>query len=113
MIVMKTSQYKKRVTIQEYTETKNTRGISKKDWNDLKTVWANIKTNIENEQDIANSVKTKRKIEITIRYDKTLEQKLLYTEKCRIFYKAPYNILGIENVDEENIELKIRCEATE
>jgi len=47
MIVMKTSQYNKRITIQSYSETKNTRGISKKEWKDLKKVWANINTNIE------------------------------------------------------------------
>lgn len=113
MIVMKTSQYNKRITIQSYTETKNTRGISKKEWKDLKKVWANINTNIENEQDVANSIKPKKSKEITIRYDKLLESQLSKTEEYRIFYKQPYNILGIENVNEENIELKIRCEAIE
>jgi len=113
VITMKTSQYKKRITIQEYTETKNARGITLKEWYDTKTVWANINTNIENEEDIASSTKAKKTKEITIRYDKTLEQKLNNTEKYRIFYKTPYNILGIENVNEENIELKIRCEAIE
>lgn len=110
---MKTSQYNKRVTIQEYTATKNSRGITNQKWNDIKKVWANINTNIENEENIANSIKSKRNNEITIRYNELLEEKLSNTEKCRIFYKRPYNILGIENVDERNIELKIRCEATD
>ena len=87
--------------------------ISKKEWKDLKKVWANINTNIENEQDVANSIKPKKSKEITIRYDKLLENQLSNTEDYRIFYKHPYNILGIENVNEENIELKIRCEAIE
>ena len=113
MIVMKTSQYNKRITIQSYTETKNTRGISKKEWKDLKKVWANINTNIESEQDIANSIKPQKSKEITIRYDSLLEEQLNNTEEYRIFYKQPYNILGIENVNEANIELKIRCEAIE
>jgi SPP1 family predicted phage head-tail adaptor len=109
---MKTSQYNKRVTIQEYTSTKNSRGIAQQKWNDIKKVWANINTNIENEENIANSIKSKRNNEITIRYNELLEEKLSNTEKYRIFYKRPYNILGIENVEEQNIELKIRCEAT-
>ena len=113
MIMIKTSQYKKIVEIQEYTETKNSRGIKKQEWQSYKKVWANIKTNIEEEQDIANSIKSKTRNEITIRYDKSLEEKLANTEKCRIYYKRPYNILAIENVNEENIEIKIKCEATE
>ena len=112
IIVMKTSQYNKRITIQSYTETKNTRGITKK-WKDFKKVWANINTNIENEQDVANALKPKKTHEITIRYDSLLENQLSNTEDYRIFYKHPYNILGIENVNEGNIELKIRCEAIE
>lgn len=110
---MKTSQYNKRIVIQEYTTTKNSRGIAKQEWHDTKKVWANISTNIENEEDIANSINSKMKNEITIRYNKDLENKLSNTEKCRIFYKKPYNILGIENVNERNIEIKIRCEAIE
>lgn len=110
---MKTSQYNKRITIQNYFETKNTRGISQKQWSNLKKVWANINTNIENEQDIANTIKSKKAIEITIRYDSLLENQLSNTEEHRIFYKQSYNILGIENVNEENIELKMRCEAVD
>lgn len=108
---MKTSQYNKRIAIQECTTTKNSRGITKQEWQDIKKVWANINTSIENEEDIANSITSKRKNEITIRYNKELENKLSNTEKCRIFYKRPYNILGIENVKEANIEIRIRCEA--
>lgn len=110
---MKTNQYNKRIIIQEYTSTKNSRGVTKQEWYDIKKVWANINTNIENEENIANSIKPKKKNEITIRYNKDLENKLSNTEMYRIFYKRPYNILGIENVDERNIELKIRCEAIE
>lgn len=110
---MKTNQYNKRILIQECLATKNSRGISKQEWKDIKKVWANINTNIENEEDIAKSIVAKRKNEITIRYNKELESKLSSTEKYRIFYKRPYNILGIENVDERNIEIKIRCEAIE
>ena len=111
VIAMKTSQYKKRITIQTYSETKNSRGIPQVLWTDLKKVWANINTSMEDEEDIANTIKTKKQIEITIRYDSTLETQLQDTENCRVFYKVPYNILAVENVNEENIELKIRCEA--
>lgn len=81
------------------------------EWNDIKTVWANINTNIEDEQDIANTIKPMNKLEITIRYQEILETKLRKTENTRIYYKIPYNIKGVENVNEENIELKIKCEA--
>ena len=113
VIAMKTSQYKKRIIIQEYSETKNKRGITQREWKDIKKVWANINTNIENEENIANTIKSKMKKEITIRYDSSLEDKLMNTEKYRVFYKLPYNILGIENVNEQNIEIKIMCEAVE
>ena len=49
--------------------------------------------------------------EITIRYDSIIENELADTERYRIFYKRPYNLKGIENVDESNIELKLKCEA--
>lgn len=111
MKMKKTSQYRKRVTIQELTETKNSRGMPIREWNNYKTVWANINTNIEDEQDIANSIKPMNRLEITIRYQSIIESKLKNTENTRIFYKVPYNILGVENVNEENIELKIKCEA--
>ena len=47
---MKTNQYNKRIIIQEYTSTKNSRGVTKQEWYDIKKVWANINTNIENEE---------------------------------------------------------------
>ena len=111
VIAMKTSQYKKRITIQTFTETKNSRGIPQQTWSDLKKVWANINTNMEDEENIANAINSKSMKEITIRYDSTLETQLQDREKCRIVYKIPYNILAVENVNEENIELKIKCEA--
>lgn len=111
VITMKTSQYKKRITIQIFTETKNTRGISTKTWSNLKNVWANINTNMAAEEEISNTVKTKKVLEITIRYDSVLATQLQNTEMCRIFYKIAYNILSVENVNEANIEFKIKCEA--
>ena len=107
----RTENYKKRITIQNYTENKNTRGITKKEWTDYKKVWANIKTGIQDETEESNKINPVNLCEITIRYNSILEQQLADTEKYRIFYKRPYNLKGIENVDEANIELKLKCEA--
>lgn len=109
--MIKTENYRKRITIQNYTEQKNSRGIIKKEWQDYKKVWANIKTGIEDETEESNRISSVNMCEITIRYDSILEQQLANTEKYRIFYKRPYNLKGIENVDEANIELKLKCEA--
>lgn len=111
MKMVKTEEYKKRITIQTYTETKNSRGIIRKEWTDYKKVWANIKTGIEDETEESNTIIPKKICEITIRYNYLLENQLSDTEKYRIFYKKPYNLKAIENVDEANIELKLKCEA--
>lgn len=107
----KTENYKKRIMIQTYVEQKNSRGIPKKEWQDYKKVWASIKTGIQDETEESNKINPVRISEITIRYNSILEQQLVNTEKYRIFYKRPYNIKAIENVDEANIELKLKCEA--
>lgn len=109
--MIRTENYKKRITIQSYTETKNSRGITKKEWTEYKKVWANIKTGIKDETEEANKINPVNLCEITIRYNSILEQQLADTEKYRIFYKRPYNLKAIENVDEANIELKLKCEA--
>lgn len=109
----KTENYRKRIIIQSYVEQKNSRGILKKEWQDYKRVWASIKTGIQDETEESNKINPVNMCEITIRYNSTLEQQLANTEKYRIFYKRPYNLKGIENVDEANIELKLKCEAIE
>lgn len=106
----KTENYRKRIMIQNYVEQKNSRGISKKEWQDYKKVWASIKTGIQDENKESNKINPVNICEITIRYNSILEQQLANTEKYRVFYKRPYNIKGIENVDESNIELKLKCE---
>ncbi len=107
----KTENYKKRIILQKYIEEKNSRGIVKKEWQDYKKVWASIKTNIQEETEASDKVNPVKLCEITIRYNSTLEKQLSDTEKYRVFYKRPYNLKGIENVDEANIELKLKCEA--
>ncbi len=107
----KTEQYRKRIIIQKYTETKNSRGMVKKEWQDYKRVWASIKTGIQDETEESNKINPVKMCEITIRYDSIIENELADTERYRIFYKRPYNLKGIENVDESNIELKLKCEA--
>jgi len=111
MKMIKTEQYRKRVIIQNYVEIKNSRGIVKKEWKDYKKVWANIKTGMAEEVEDSNTINSKKVCEITIRYNSMLENQLADTEKYRLFYKRPYNLKAIENVDEANIELKLKCEA--
>lgn len=109
--MIRTEQYNKRIIIQNYKESKNSRGIVKKEWIDYKKVWANIKTGITDEVEESNKVNPKKSCEITIRYNSMIENQLADTERYRIFYKRPYNLKAIENVNEANIELKLRCEA--
>ena len=109
--MIKTQQYRKRIIIQNYVESKNSRGITSKEWKDYKKVWANIKTGIAEEIENSNKINPQKLCEITIRYNSLLEKQLSNTEQYRILYKQPYNIKAIENVDEANIELKLKCEA--
>ena len=107
----KTESYRKRIMIQNYTEKINSRGIPIKEWKDYKKLWASIKTNIQDEINESNKINPVNLVEITIRYNSILEEELSNTEKYRVFFKKPYNIKGIENVNEANIELKLKCEA--
>lgn len=109
--MVKTGEYRKRITIQTYTETKNSRGITKKEWIDYKKLWANIKTGIEDETEESNTINPKKVCNIIVRYNSLLENQLADTEKYRVFYKRPYNLKAVENVDEANIELRLKCEA--
>jgi SPP1 family predicted phage head-tail adaptor len=91
----------RQITLQSKTDTIDANGYDKPTWTDVKTVWAAIKTTGSREfyaaqKQIAETTKV-----FKIRYTAVDSQ-------MRIKYgNGIYEILGINNVNEANIELQI------
>ena len=102
---MKIGRLNKRITIQEYSNIIDEEGFHKKEWVDLKTVWGSIKNYNNKEKFQSDTIHDKQTCEVLIRYTSGV------TNANRIKYNNTYyNILSVQNINEQNKELLILCE---
>ena len=102
---MKIGRLNKRITIQEYSNTIDDEGFHKKEWVDMKTVWGSIKNYNNKEKLQSDAIQDKQTCEILIRYTPNV------TNGNRIKYNNNYyNILSVQNINEDNKEILILCE---
>jgi SPP1 family predicted phage head-tail adaptor len=95
----------KRIIIQFKTTISDGFGGYNEVWNDLKTLWAEIKPISSTDTFEANKIEEKISHIITIRYYSLL------TTQCRIRYcERIFNIIGIINPLESNDIMKIEAE---
>jgi SPP1 family predicted phage head-tail adaptor len=91
-----------RITFQEFVSGTDPDGFPMEDWQDVKTVWAMIKTLQGREYYQAAAVQAENTTRFIIRYIKDLSTKMRISYNNRIF-----DIQSIINDDEKNITLTI------
>jgi SPP1 family predicted phage head-tail adaptor len=95
--------FRQKITFQEYANTTDSDGFSVKDWVDVKTVWAMIKTLQGREYYQAAAVQAENTTRFVIRYTTGINNKMRIKYGERIFDIAAPPI----NDDEKNITLTI------
>lgn len=96
--------FRHRITIQEFTEGYNENGFPIEEWQDVKLVWAMIKTLKGSEFYQAASTQNENSLRFVIRYTTGLNPDMRILYKNRIF-----EIESIINDDEMDKTLTIMC----
>ena len=101
---MKPGTLRNRFTIQQATETRDSYGAVTQTWADLMTVWGMIEPGSNSESVASQQTVNHGSSRITIRYRTGI------TPKMRLkFGERTFNINGITNRGERNIELTLDC----
>lgn len=96
------SELRHRVTFQRTKQTPDTAGGFTEAWVDIGSAWAKIEPVKSYEKFVAMQTETHVSHNITIRYNKDVT-----TAKRMIFGSRIFDIVGVINVNEENVVLKI------
>ncbi|MGC3792042.1 phage head closure protein [Priestia aryabhattai] len=98
---MKTSDFNKRITLQEEKMVKNRESITTKQYIDLVTVWAAVKTPQGREYYQAAAIQSEKPMRFVIRYSASIKR--LLNNKLRISYDGrSFNITSFVNDNELN-----------
>lgn len=95
----------RRITIQSCTLTTNDEGYQVEEWANVATVWASIKNLHGNEFFQAQAINSKATCKMNIRYIKDVNtgMRVVYGDKI-------YNILYVDDIEENHIEIELLCE---
>jgi len=100
--------FNKKITIQKYTETRDSDGYPSKQWIDFFSCWAYVNGISNNEFIVANAETAQNIVNFTVRYCKTLEN--VDTKGYRIVFQGKYyDIQGVDNFEFNNMSLKFRA----
>lgn len=101
---MRIGQLKDRVTIQNYVRTPDGYGGYTETWQDIATVWANIKPLRGREFFQAQQIQSEVTHKITIRYRNDID------ETCRVKYNGQiFDIKSIIDIDNRHRFLELMC----
>ena len=93
-----------RVQLQRSIETRLSDGSVNREWIQMETVWARIEPITGREYWNAEQVKSELTHMVVIRYMTNV------TSRCRLlFNNRILNILGVVNVEEQDVFLQLRC----
>lgn len=103
---MRIGAARKRITIQQATDTQNAYGEPVSAWADLTTVWAQVLPLTFRESILAKQVAAKADTRFLIRYRIGINIK----PKMKVVYNGEdYNIESVINVKNENREIELIC----
>lgn len=101
---MRIGQLKDRITIQNYVRTPDGYGGYDETWQDIATVWANIKPLRGREFFQAQQIQSEITHKITIRYRNDIDK------TCRVKYNSKtFDIKSIIDIDNKHRFLEIMC----
>ncbi len=101
---MDIGRLKHKITFQELSQNKNEYGELEGTWNDIKTVWAEVKPVTGRSFFSAQQVNSEITHQVIIRYTKGIQPKQRIQFKDRVF-----EILYVMNFNESNEALQIMC----
>jgi len=97
-------QLDRRITIQTFSETKDSFGQEVKSFSTLASVWANVVEKVGSEGEDGEMIAATKKVEFVIRYRTDVN------EEMRISYNNnTYKIQAIQSADARKAFLKIVC----
>ena len=97
-------QLDRRITIQTFSETKDSFGQEVKSFSTLASVWANVVERVGREGEDGEMIAATKKVEFVIRYRTDVN------EEMRISYNSnTYKIQAIQSADARKAFLKIVC----
>jgi len=100
--------FNKKITIQKYTETRDSDGYPSKQWIDFYTVWA-YANGVSDKEFIASMAEQHESVvNFTVRYFKALDE-VTTTDYRIVFQGKYYDIQGIDNFEFNNMSLKFRA----
>lgn len=101
---MKIGKLRHRITLQEYTSSRDSFGAEVETWSDTATVWASIEPLSGREYFAAQQVNAEISTKITLRYRSSVKPTM------RVLYEGRvYEILSVINAGERNRELILIC----
>ena len=110
---MRIGRMNNRITIQQEIVTKDDYGQEIKTWQDWKTVFADIKNYNGNESYMANQEVVISRTEMYIRYipEVSVKMRIKYDEtwKGTLIETKFFKIESLNNINNENTEIKILC----
>lgn len=104
---MKIGKLRHRITIQEYTETRDSFGAEIKNWTDKAFVYASVTPVSGREYYAASQVHSEVTAKVLIRYLPGIESTMRVLFDGRVF-----EILSVINTEEKNTELVLMCKET-
>lgn len=101
---MQIGRLRQRITLQRQHYRQNDYGASIAEWQDIATVWAEVKPLTGREFFTAQQIQSEITTQITIRYLDNID-----TTGRVLFGSHQYEILSVMNSQERNISLQLMC----
>lgn len=104
MSILKIGKLKHRVTLQEYTATRDSYGAELEAWVDIATVWASVEPLTGREYFQTQQINAEISTKVTIRF------KAGVTAKMRLIYNdRVFEIISVINTEEKDVQLVLMC----
>jgi len=101
---VKIGELRNRITLQEYTISKDSFGAETETWSDVAQVWASIEPLSGREYFAAQQINAQISTKVTIRYRAGIKPTMRV-----LFGNRVYGILSVINTGEKNRELILMC----
>lgn len=104
MSILKIGKLKHRVTIQEYTTTRDSFGAEIEAWVDIATVWASVEPLTGREYFQMQQINTEISTKVTMRFKAgvTVKMRLIYNNRI-------FEIISLINTEEKDVQLVLMC----
>lgn len=104
MSILKIGKLKHRVTLQEYTATRDSYGAELEAWVDIATAWASVEPLTGKEYFQTQQINAEISTKVTIRFKAGVAAKMRLIYNDRVF-----EIISVINTEEKDVQLVLMC----